>query len=606
MILHTRRPDRPPWRERPVAMTLRLRPLPAGDIRRLGEARLGVDALPETLAQQLADKAEGDALFAEEILSFLTERGVLRMVAGKVEFDAGAVAAALPASVQSLLTARVDLLAPRDRALLQAAAVVGRRFDPQLLAAVSDEPDEIEDRLGAMQALDLIHPEGAGDFAFKHALVRDALYQSLLTGPRTALHLKIAEEIERRAGNRLPEVVETLAHHFGQTDRADKAFTYLAMAGAKSLRIYSFDEAGARFGAAIALLDANPGCAEDREIVAMLSHFALYATATWQMPLTTATVERFRPILDRVGDNQQAIVVQHHYANALLFSGRYREAAISQDQLSAMAARLGNAPAIAYAHTMRIHISTFLGPAWGEDFDATASAAIAAAAHVNDPYLQYFVGYAIGFVELSRGRVAGALGAAEEIFSIGRKLDDPRSISWGMLLKSFVASFTGDFTQALECSEIGISMARTPSDTVLNEYGVAAALISLDRPEAKAKLEAFRSRRRADGSLLFLAGTDGFWGIALVMQGYLGAGIGWIEAAIARGEEDGLKNADWLRLMLCEIYLQMVSGKGRPSLQFLARDLEDDSSHRAICRIAGYNSRRTSPSESDLHSRRPL
>ncbi len=127
-------------------------------------------------------------------------------------------------------------------------------------------------------------------------------------------------------------------------------------------RIYSFDEAGARFGAAIALLDANPGCAEDREIVAMLSHFALYATATWQMPLTTATVERFRPILDRVGDNQQAIVVQHHYANALLFSGRYREAAISQDQLSAMAARLGNAPAIAYAHTMRIHISTSWAP----------------------------------------------------------------------------------------------------------------------------------------------------------------------------------------------------------------------------------------------------
>ena len=118
LILHTRRPEyEPPWQERPVATTLRLEPLPAGDIRRLAEARLGVDALPETLAQQLADKAEGNALFAEEILSFLTERGVLRIVTGKVEFDAGAVAAALPASVQSLLTARVDRLAPRDRAL---------------------------------------------------------------------------------------------------------------------------------------------------------------------------------------------------------------------------------------------------------------------------------------------------------------------------------------------------------------------------------------------------------------------------------------------------------------------------------------------------------
>ncbi len=96
---------------------------------------------------------------------------------------------------------------------------------------------DIDARLAAMQALDLVHPEGkSGDYAFKHALVRDALYQSLLTGPRAALHLKIAEEIERRSGNRLAEVVETLAHHYSQTDRADKAFTYLAMAGAKSLR----------------------------------------------------------------------------------------------------------------------------------------------------------------------------------------------------------------------------------------------------------------------------------------------------------------------------------------------------------------------------------
>ena len=108
------------------------------------------------LPQQLTDRAEGNALFAEEILSFLSERGALRVVAGKVEFDAGAVASALPASVQGLLTARVHRLAPRDRALLQAASVIGRRFDPQLLACVTDETVEVDARLAAMQALDLI------------------------------------------------------------------------------------------------------------------------------------------------------------------------------------------------------------------------------------------------------------------------------------------------------------------------------------------------------------------------------------------------------------------------------------------------------------------
>jgi predicted ATPase len=170
-----------------------------------------------------------------------------------LEFDAGAVGAALPASVQSLLTARVDRLAPQDRAVLQAASVIGRRFDPQLLAVAADVGGDVDARLAAMRVLDLVHSEGkSGDYAFKHALVRDALYQSLLTGPRAALHLTIAEEIERRSGNSLTEMVETLAHHYGQTDRADKAFAYLAIAGAKSLLAYSFDEAGNHFAAAIA------------------------------------------------------------------------------------------------------------------------------------------------------------------------------------------------------------------------------------------------------------------------------------------------------------------------------------------------------------------
>ena len=103
LLLHTRRPEYvPPWLDRTVVTKLHLESLPTGDIRRLAQARLGVEVLPEALARQVTEKAEGNPLFAEEIVSFLTERGVLRVTAGKVEFDSNAVAAALPASVQSL------------------------------------------------------------------------------------------------------------------------------------------------------------------------------------------------------------------------------------------------------------------------------------------------------------------------------------------------------------------------------------------------------------------------------------------------------------------------------------------------------------------------
>jgi predicted ATPase len=173
------------------------------------------------------------------------------------------------------LTARVDRLAPQNRPLLQAAAVIGRRFDSRLLAAV-DGGSDIEPRLAAMQALDLVHPDGKfGDYAFKHALVRDALYQSLLTGPRTALHLKIAEEVERRNATRLAEAAETLAHHYGQTDRFDKAFAHLALAGAKSLGVYSLEEAEKYLAPAIALLELNPECASDQQVAELLVDYTL-------------------------------------------------------------------------------------------------------------------------------------------------------------------------------------------------------------------------------------------------------------------------------------------------------------------------------------------
>ena len=237
------------------------------------------------MARQVTEKAEGNALFAEEILSFLAERGVLRAVAGKVEFDADAVGGgAAGERAEPADRARRSARATRPR-----AAAGGGGDRPALRSATAGRgrrmtASDIDARLAAMQALDLVYPDGkSGDYSFKHALVRDALYQSLLTGPRAALHLKIAEEIERRSGNRLTEVVEMLAHHYGQTDRADKAFTYLAMAGAKSLGVYSLDEAGKYFAAAIALLDKNPDCASDQQVADLLVDYTLYSNLSYRL-----------------------------------------------------------------------------------------------------------------------------------------------------------------------------------------------------------------------------------------------------------------------------------------------------------------------------------
>ena len=178
LVLHTRRPEYlPPWTGRPHVALLQMEPLSVRETVRIAQVRLGVDQLPEALAKLIGAKAEGNALFAEEIASFLLERGIVRRGPAGLEFDQLAVAIALPESVQSLLASRVDGLAPADRSLLQTAAVIGRRFDPDLVAVVGGASGNAEASFAAMEALDLVHrSEGSTEYVFKHALVRDALY----------------------------------------------------------------------------------------------------------------------------------------------------------------------------------------------------------------------------------------------------------------------------------------------------------------------------------------------------------------------------------------------------------------------------------------------
>ena len=307
----------------------------------------------------MAEKAEGNPLFAEEIVSYLIERGAIRAT---VDFDLNALAAALPGSVQSLLTARVDRLAPNDRTLLQAASVIGRQFDPDLLAVAVGQPD-VEARLSALHALGLVGSvEKSGDYLFKHALVRDALYHSLLGDGRTALHAKIADELERRGGNRLIEVAEVLAYHYSQTSRADKAFGYLSMAGSKSLGVYSLDEAATHFAAALVLLDKGPECASNDQVAEFLVSYALLLNLTDQVKTMIGILERYLPRIDRLGDDVRAVLIRHHYVFALVWNTRYREAAAVQRETLPIAERLGDSRSRAYSLTSELLVSTTAAP----------------------------------------------------------------------------------------------------------------------------------------------------------------------------------------------------------------------------------------------------
>jgi hypothetical protein len=248
-----------------------------------------------------------------------------------------------------------------------------------LLGVAVGEAD-IDTRLVAMQALDLVRRDRtSGDYSFKHALVRDALYQSLLSEARTALHLKIAEEIERRSGNRLTEVAEVLAHHYSQTDHAEKAFAYLSMAGSKSLSVYSIDEASAHLTAALALIDENPTCVSDAQFADFLLSYAHLLNIRVQVRVMIEVLARYLSRIDRLGDDPRAVVIRHHYVFALLWNTRYREALAVQRETSLIADRLGDSRSRAYALAGEIIVSTIFAPMPSREFEILKRNAIRAA-----------------------------------------------------------------------------------------------------------------------------------------------------------------------------------------------------------------------------------
>ena len=163
--------------------------------------------------------------------------------------------------------------------------------------------------------------------------------------------------------------------------------------------------------------------------------------------------------------------------------------------MSAMAARLHDARSSAYALTSAIHVSTIFAPYPVEIFETLSREAITAASSINDPYLQCFARYVVGWEEVHRGRITKAHEAAEELMAVGRRMNDPRSIGFGMQLQGWIALVSDDYEAALKFADTAISVARTPIDQVIALSAKIIALVLLRRPGA------FRRLRGLDGSV---------------------------------------------------------------------------------------------------------
>jgi len=229
---------------------------------------LGTAQFPAELQATLMEKAEGVPLFIEEVTKTLLDLGVLQRDNGGYRLVKSLGEVHVPDTIQDIIMARLDRLGDDGKRTVQLASVIGRQFLVRLLARVAGLSHRLEGLLRELQALEIIYEQGLVPepaYIFKHAVIQDVAYNSLLIQHRTALHWAVGEAIEALYQDRLEEHYTELAHHFLQGEVWDKALAYCRQAGEKAMTQSAYREAVGAFEQALSTLSHLPETRDTRE-----------------------------------------------------------------------------------------------------------------------------------------------------------------------------------------------------------------------------------------------------------------------------------------------------------------------------------------------------
>jgi DNA-binding winged helix-turn-helix (wHTH) protein/predicted ATPase len=270
LLVITFRPEyHAPWVGMPEVTLLTLTRLGHREAVVLTEQVTGSERLPDTVVRQIVDRADGVPLFIEELTKSVMESGLRRKNAARGLLDGAPALFAIPMTLHASLLARIDHLGPAAKEVAQVGASIGHDFSYELLTAtVQSSETALKDGLGQLVGAGLVFQRGTppdATFQFRHALVQDAAYSTLLRNPRRTLHARIA----RALGELFPSLQDTqaeiLAHHFTEAGLVEQAVAFWSRAGQQSAAKSAFVEAIAQLQRGLALIIELPDSAQRKQ-----------------------------------------------------------------------------------------------------------------------------------------------------------------------------------------------------------------------------------------------------------------------------------------------------------------------------------------------------
>jgi class 3 adenylate cyclase/tetratricopeptide (TPR) repeat protein len=296
-----------PWVGRPQVTLLSLNRLPPRQRAKMIAHVTGGKQLPKEIVDQIIGRTDGVPLFVEELTKAVIESGVLADAGDHFTVIGPVAPLAIPTSLHASLLARLDRLAP-VREVAQIGAALGRSFSHELISAVAEMSQQrLTEALDQLASAELIFRRGSppeAEYTFKHALVQDAAYGTLLRSRRQQLHGRIATTLE----SRFPEIVaahpELMAQHCAEAGLNEKAVGYQLKAGQQAVARWAMTEAVSQLQKGLAFLDSLPDGDQRRQQeldLRMALGRALFAAKGYAAPAAGETFARARELAEQLG-----------------------------------------------------------------------------------------------------------------------------------------------------------------------------------------------------------------------------------------------------------------------------------------------------------------
>jgi TOMM system kinase/cyclase fusion protein len=478
LALMTFRPDfHPPWTGRSHLTHVTLARLPRRQAAEMTGRVAHSKALPPEVVEQVVAKTDGVPLFVEELTKMVLESGLLQEREERYELTGPLPPLAIPTTLHDSLMARLDRLAA-VKALAQLGATLGREFSYALLQAIVPwDEDTLRRGLHQLVEAEFLYQQGLppqATYAFKHALIQDAAYQSLLRRTRQQYHQRIAQVVEAR----FPEVCETqpewLAHHYTEAGVMAQAIAYWQRAGQRAVERSANLEAIGHLTKGLEVLATLPETGErTQQELALLTTLgpAMIVIKGYGAPEVEDTYLRARELCQQVNDPAQLFPVVRGLWNRYLMRAEHQQARELGEQLLSLAHGLHDPANLVEAHRV---LGTVL---WNRGELPLAHQHLERGIALYEPHQHRTLAFRYGadpgvvcrfyaaVVLWSRGYPQQARRRMEESLTLAQELSHPHSLAFVLVFAAILHRL---------CGEVQAAYARADAATRLaEEHGIA-------------------------------------------------------------------------------------------------------------------------------------